>query len=100
MPPAQGARVRSFVPEATPGTGTQTYTWTALKPGTYLIESGTYPSIQGPMGLYGVRFVYTPATAGGSALGPGTAYSGTAATSTAPTGTAYSINYDASVPLL
>jgi hypothetical protein len=100
MPPAQGARVRSFVPEATPGTGTQTYTWTALKPGTYLIESGTYPSIQGPMGLYGVLVVYTPGAAGGSALGPGTAYSGTAATSTAPTGTAYSINYDASVPLL
>jgi hypothetical protein len=57
VPPAQGARARSFAPEAAPNTGTQTYTWTALKPGTYLIETGTYPSIQGPMGLYGVLVV-------------------------------------------
>ncbi|HEX4597380.1 MAG TPA: hypothetical protein VH278_06305, partial [Burkholderiaceae bacterium] len=99
-PSAQGARVRSFVPEASPNTGTQTYNWTALKPGTYLIESGTYPSIQGPMGLYGVLVVYTPGTAGGSAFGPGTAYTGTAPTAAAPTGAPYAINYDASVPLL
>src|SRR5207302_2576805 len=100
VPPAQGARVRSFAAEAAPNIGTQTYTWAALKPGTYLIETGTYPSIQGPMGLYGVLVVYTPAAAGGSALGAGTAYSGTAYTAAAPTGTAYSINYDANVPLL
>ena len=100
VPPAQGARVRSFVPEAAPNTGTQTYTWTALKPGTYLVETGTYPSIQGPMGLYGVLIVYTPSVAGGTALGAGTAYSGTASTAAAPTGTAYTIKYDASVPLL
>jgi len=99
-PPAQGARVRSFVPEAAAG-GTQTYTWAAynattgqgLKPGTYLIETGTYPSIQGPMGLYGVLVVYTPAAAGGTAFGPGTAYSSTVAP-------IYSIHYDAAVPLL
>ena len=100
VPPAQGARVRSFVAEAAAGSGTQTYTWTALNPGTYLIETGTYPSIQGPMGLYGVLIVYTPAAAGGTALGPGTAYAGTAATAAAPTGTPYTIGYDASVPLL
>src|SRR2546430_13774552 len=64
------------------------------------METGTVPAIQGPMGLYGVLVVYTPAAAGGSALGAGTAYSGTAYTAAAPTGTAYSINYDASVPLL
>ena len=99
-PPAQGARVRSFVPEAVAG-GTQMYTWAAynpttgqgLKPGTYLIETGTYPSIQGPMGLYGILVVYTPAAAGGSAFGPGTAYSSTVAP-------VYSIHYDAAVPLL
>src|SRR2546430_73606 len=47
-PPAQGARVRSFVPEAAAG-GTQTYTWAAynattgqgLKPGTYRSEEHT-----------------------------------------------------------
>ncbi|PYT73623.1 MAG: hypothetical protein DMG39_06100 [Acidobacteria bacterium] len=98
-PPAQGARVRSFVAEAAAGTGTQTYSWAALKPGTYLIETGTYPSIQGPMGLYGILIVYTPAAAGGTALGAGTAYAGTASTAAA-TGVAYSISYDASVPLL
>src|SRR6267378_4066045 len=100
VPPAQGARVRSFVPEAAPNTGTQTYTWTALKPGTYLVETGTYPSIQGPMGLYGVLIVYTPSVAGGTAFGAGTAYSGTASSAAAPNGTAYTIKYDASVPLL
>src|SRR5207302_8218419 len=99
VPPAQGARVRSFAAEAAPNIGTQTYTWAALKPGTYLIETGTYPSIQGPMGLYGILIVYTPAAAGGTALGAGTAYAGTASTAAA-TGVAYSISYDASVPLL
>ena len=36
-------------------------TWNAanLRPGTYLIESGTHPSIQGPMGLYGILVVTT-----------------------------------------
>jgi hypothetical protein len=85
-PPGQIARVRSFVPEAAALNGTQTYTWSGytaatgqgLKPGTYLIETGTYPSIQAPMGLYGVLVV-------------------TAAPSTK---TAYSIRYDADVPLL
>jgi len=36
----------------------------ALKPGTYLIESGTHPSIQGPMGLYGILVVTTAPGAG------------------------------------
>jgi FtsP/CotA-like multicopper oxidase with cupredoxin domain len=35
----------------------QALTWNNLRPGTYLIESGTQPSIQGPMGLYGVLVV-------------------------------------------
>ena len=81
-PPGQAKRARSFVPEAGAGGGTQTYSWTALKPGTYLIETGTYPSIQGPMGLYGV-LVVTTAPAGTT---PGTAYPG--------------VSYDADVPLL
>ena len=81
-PPTQGERARSFVPEvagaATVG-GTQavgTYTWTGLKPGTYLIRTGTYPSIQGPMGLYGV-LVVTQAPAAGAA---GIAYPAATAT--------------------
>ena len=75
-PPAQSARVRSLATEVTAGT-TQALTWTNLKPGTYLIESGTHPSIQGPMGLYGV-VVVTPAA--------NTAYTG--------------VTYDADVPML
>ena len=90
-PPAQGQRVRSFAQEVAPNTSTPvSYTWVALKPGTYLIASGTYPSIQGPMGLYGVLVVTTEASLASSTTaftpGPGTAYPG--------------INYDADVPLL
>ncbi len=55
-PPAQADRVRSMATEVTAG-ATTALTWNNLKPGTYLIESGTQPSIQGPMGLYGVLVV-------------------------------------------
>jgi len=40
MPPAQGARARSFAQEAGPGSSV-TYTWPSLKQGTYLIETST-----------------------------------------------------------
>src|SRR5437016_1607875 len=86
-PPAQGPRVQSFSTEVAFGV-TTALTWTALRPGTYLIESGTHPSIQGPMGLYGI-LVVTTAPVGATA---GTAY-GTAATPTA-------VSYNAEVPLL
>src|SRR5512143_3911638 len=55
-PPAQAARVQSFGTEVAAGSS-QDLTWNTLRPGTYLIESGTHPSIQGPMGLYGVLVV-------------------------------------------
>jgi hypothetical protein len=91
-PPTQGERVRSMVPEvagvatvgATPTVGA--YTWTGLKPGTYLMRTGTYPSIQGPMGLYGV-LVVTQAPAGTAA---GIAYPVTGST-------AGGVTYDADV---
>src|SRR3984885_11454909 len=83
-PPTQGNRVRSFTSVEVPGvatvgatpvtTGTAgappSYSWSNLTPGTYLIRSGTYPSIQGPMGLYGVLVVTTPPATGT----PGIAY--------------------------
>ena len=75
-PPDQGVRVQSFASEAAHG-ATVALTWNDLKAGTYLIESGTHPSIQGPMGLYGVLVVNTA---------PGTAYDG--------------VSYSADVPLL
>jgi hypothetical protein len=68
-PPAQGQRTRSFGPEAAANGGTATYTWNSLNPGTYLYETGTQPSIQASMGLYGVLVVTaapttTPVAAG------------------------------------
>jgi FtsP/CotA-like multicopper oxidase with cupredoxin domain len=47
------ARVRSFDREAAPAGGTATYTWSSLRPGTYLYSSGTHPQVQVQMGLYG-----------------------------------------------
>src|SRR5882762_6976278 len=98
-PPVQGPRVQSFSTEVVvgtpqslcfglcPGTGT-TPTGPALKPGTYLIESGTHPSIQGPMGLYGI-LVVTTAPAGAAA---GTAYPAV--------GTTAAVTYNADIRLL
>src|SRR4029077_15272288 len=86
-PPSQGPRVQSFGTEvaATASTATTTTpvcfgnctaTQPGLSPGTYLIESGTHPSIQGPMGLYGVLVVTTAPTTTGGVTTPGTAYTG------------------------
>src|SRR6266480_5833380 len=58
-PPQQGPRVQSFSTEVAAGATSPPLTWLNLKPGTYLIESGTHPSIQGPMGLYGILVVTT-----------------------------------------
>jgi len=85
-PPVQGPRVQSFgaevsavaattaatctSPSTGPVTGCGALTWSTLRPGTYLLESGTHPSIQVPMGLIGV-LVVTTAPSGGTA---GTAY--------------------------
>jgi hypothetical protein len=93
-PPAQGPRVQSFSTEVAVGTPAS-LCWgvcgaggPALKPGTYLIESGTHPSIQGPMGLYGILVVTTA---------PGT---GTAGTAYGTVGTATAVTYSADIPLL
>jgi FtsP/CotA-like multicopper oxidase with cupredoxin domain len=68
-PPAQPNRVQSLATEVATG-ATTPLTWTSLRPGTYLFESGTHQSIQATMGLYGV-LVVTSAPAGSTA---GTAY--------------------------
>ena len=84
-PPPQGARVQSFGTEVQANT-TTTLCWGVcgknlppLKPGTYLIESGTHPSIQVPMGLHGILVVTAEPTSSLSGttsteLTPGTAY--------------------------
>lgn len=53
------SRVRSFTTETPPdGSTVTTYTFTTLRPGTYLYESGTHPAVQVQMGLYGALKVY------------------------------------------
>ncbi len=46
-------RVTSFTHEAPPNGGMATYTWTNIRPGTYLYQSGSHPAKQVQMGLYG-----------------------------------------------
>src|SRR5438309_838441 len=92
-PPVQGNRVQSFSTEVAAG-ASAALTWSALRPGTYLIESGTHPSLPGPMGLYG-NLVVTTAPAGTSA---GTAYPAVAATATSAAVPA--VTYNAEIPLL
>jgi len=91
-PPVQGPRVQSMATEvAAVAVGSTTaptaLTWSALRPGTYLLESGTHPSIQVPMGLIGV-LVVTTAPSGTTA---GTAYPAV--------GTAPAVPYNAELPL-
>jgi len=108
-PPTQGPRVQSFGTEvaAVPVSNTTTTPLCfgncaagqpGLLPGTYLIESGTHPSIQVPMGLYGILVVTTPP----SGATPGTAYP--AVTAPAVNGVAAvvtpAVTYNAEVPLL
>src|SRR5437870_2081409 len=88
-PAAQGPRVQSFSTEVAARVTPTSLTWTAPRPGTYLLESGTHPSIQGPMGLYGI-VVVTAAPAGATA---GCAYPGATAGGCA-------VNYNAEIPLL
>jgi Bacterial Ig-like domain (group 3) len=85
-PPTQGPRVQSFGTEVAAGT-TADLIWKNPRPGTYLLESGTHPSIQVPMGLIGV-LVVTTAPSGATA---GTAYPAV--------GTAPAVTYNAELPL-
>lgn len=50
-------RATSFIAQAD-AAGTVTYTWSDLKPGTYLYLSGSHPAKQVQMGLYGALKVY------------------------------------------
>lgn len=63
------SRVRSFAPEAAANGGSAIYVWSNLKAGTFLYQSGTQPSLQVAMGLYGAVTVD---------VGPGEAYPGVA----------------------
>ena len=102
IPPAQGPRVQSMATEVTavaPGTaGSTSLMWSNLRPGTYLLESGTHPSIQVPMGLIGMLVVTTAPTGTGTATAAaGTAYPAVAATT--KTGAIPAVQYNAEIPL-
>ena len=61
VPPAQLARALSWATEVAAGSTTAaTLTWSNLRPGTYIYEAATLPSMQVPMGLYGVLIVTQP----------------------------------------
>ena len=112
VPPNQLPRVQSFATEVAAGSTTLLPPWPLLKPGTYLIESGTHPSIQGPMGLYGILVVTSAPTFSGTApatteTAAGCAYPvvNVAASSAACNGTGVpagvnTYQYDAEVPML
>jgi hypothetical protein len=110
FPPTQvQGRVQSFATEVLPAgatpiagevgtpctlvSGACPLTWSNLRPGTYLLESGTHPSIQVPMGLIGVVVVTTApsGTAAGIAY-PGVP--GATASATVP-----AVSYNAELPL-
>ncbi|MHB8721757.1 MAG: choice-of-anchor D domain-containing protein [Steroidobacteraceae bacterium] len=97
-PPAQAPRVQSFGTEVAAGT-TTALTWNSLRPGTYLIESGTHPSIQGPMGLYGILVVTQAPTSTGTAPATIEAAAGCAYPNPAPA-TTCGVPYDAEVPIV
>ena len=99
-PPVQADRVRSMATEVTavaPGTTTTpvSLTWGMLKPGTYLLESGTHPSIQVPMGLIGMLVVTTPpvGTTAGTAYPAVTSQTSAAAQALVP-----AVTYNAEIP--
>ncbi len=70
--PNYANRVRSFVPEVANG-GSRTFTWTNLKPGTFVYHSGSHPALQVQMGLFGMVTIKVAATQAypGVALGLG-----------------------------
>jgi Bacterial Ig domain len=104
VPPVQGNRVQSFSTEVLPGaTAATALTWTTPRPGTYLMESGTHPSIQGPMGLYGMVVVTcAPTMTAGCPVATGTTTTTLAAGTAypAPSATTAPVTYNAEVPLL
>ena len=75
-PPPQPDRVQSFSTEVAGGASAP-LTWTAPSPGTYLLESGTHPSIQASMGLIGMVIVTAAPVSGGVGTAyPGVTYNG------------------------
>ena len=66
-----GQRVRSFGAEAAAGAGIESYTWTGVRPGSFIYHSGTHPQKQVYMGLYGAM---TQDSAAATTTSPAEAY--------------------------
>ncbi len=58
---ATRTRIGAFDLEATPVGGLQDYTWSNLRPGTYLYQSASHVQLQVQMGLYGAMVHDAPA---------------------------------------
>ncbi len=111
-PPPQGPRVQSFGTEVAAAAASTSPSATALcfgncasgqpglQPGTYLIESGTHPSIQVPMGLYGILIVTDAPSA--TPIAPATTTLGCAYVSptSSATAAACAAPYSAEVPII
>jgi Cadherin-like domain len=68
----RNCRVRSFTGETAPG-ASRTYTFSNVRPGTYLYQSGTHQQVQVQMGLFGMAR-HDAATAGQLFAGAGAGY--------------------------
>ncbi|ADE12045.1 choice-of-anchor D domain-containing protein [Sideroxydans lithotrophicus] len=70
VPPPQLDRAMSWATEvAANGTTPTTLTWNNLRPGSYIYEAATLPSLEVPMGLYGVLIVtQAPAVPNGTTV--------------------------------
>ncbi len=100
-PPTQAPRVQSMATEVLPGTTATSLTWQYLKPGTYLLESGTHPSIQVPMGLIGMLVVTSAPTGTGTTSATlGTAYPQfTSPTAASQAAVPAAVQYNAELPV-
>jgi FtsP/CotA-like multicopper oxidase with cupredoxin domain len=58
--------VQSFGTEVAPAAVAALPAWSALQPGTYIYEAGTMPSLEVPMGLYGLLIVTAPGATTGT----------------------------------
>ncbi|MDB6162017.1 MAG: multicopper oxidase type 3 [Gammaproteobacteria bacterium] len=93
-PPPQPSRVQSFSKDAeAPAAGSVQISWDKLKPGTYIYEAGTLPSLQVPMGLYGLLIV-TEVPSADAPFAPRMAYPADSSTSAAE------VKYDSDAALL
>jgi hypothetical protein len=106
IPPAQGTRVESFGSEIAAGAvgslcwGPTCTVPTTLKAGTYIYETGTLPSLEAPMGLYGLLIVTQAPVAANATAVPPVAFAAGDAYPPAVVGSPPQVPYDSDAALL